>query len=118
MSARSALSLTCFGRTLIEKRSGAGITLTELSAQIQVPVSFLEELERGTSITPGFDLCYRLAQAINTRSRQGFLVQDLWQAACLDRVSVMVREADQQLRGQHTQAEQLADAQPRKTRAA
>lgn len=118
MSARSALSLTCFGRTLLEKRSSAGITLTELAAQMQMPLAFLEELERGSSIIPTFDLCYRLAQAINSRSRHGFLVQDLWQAASLDRVSMIVRETDAALRSYHTPAELEQSARPQETVAA
>jgi transcriptional regulator with XRE-family HTH domain len=74
-----------FGKLLTEKRSQAGLSREELAELARVPLRLVEELEIGAREAPGFDLCYRLGAAINSRRMQGFLIQDLWQAASMDR---------------------------------
>jgi transcriptional regulator with XRE-family HTH domain len=82
-----------FGRLLAEKRSKAGLSLQELAELSGLSLSFLESLECRGQGAPGFDVCYRIAQAINARQQQGFVVQDLWQAASMDRVAMRLHAA-------------------------
>ncbi len=82
-----------FGRLLAEKRSKAGLSLQELAELSGLSLGFLESLECCGQEVPGFDVCYRIAQAINTRQQQGFVVQDLWQAASMDRITMRLHAA-------------------------
>jgi transcriptional regulator with XRE-family HTH domain len=82
-----------FGQLLAERRAKAGISLLELSALTGMPLSLLEAYEEGREL-PSFDTCYKLAQAINSRLRQSFMIQDFWQAASMDRAALVSRAAD------------------------
>ena len=81
-----------FGKLLAEKRAQAGLTLAELAALSRLPVSLLEEFEGELREAPNFDTCYRIAVALNSRHRQGFIVQDLWQAASIDKAALTIRQ--------------------------
>jgi transcriptional regulator with XRE-family HTH domain len=77
-----------FARLLAEKRNKAGLSLSQLAALAGLPLSFLEALETGRQPAPSFDLCYQIAVAINSHARQCFLVNDLWQAASVERDAI------------------------------
>ena len=68
--------------------------MSELADLTGFTPGYLEELEKGEVAPPNFDVCYKLGQAINSRQQQGFVVQDLWEAASLDKLSLMSRELD------------------------
>ncbi|HZS03372.1 MAG TPA: helix-turn-helix transcriptional regulator [Blastocatellia bacterium] len=93
LNSQSKNSGTVFGRLLAQKRGKAGLSLSDLAGLAGLSLGCLEELERGETV-PNFDLCYKIGQAINSRHRQGFIVQDLWEAASLDKLSLMSRELD------------------------
>ena len=82
-----------FGRLLAEKRLQAGLTLTELAELSRLPLRLLEELEYEGREVPSFDVCYKIAEAINSKKRQGFVTQDLWQAASMDKAARIDRSA-------------------------
>lgn len=79
------LHYSLFSQVLAEKRSKAGLTLSDLADLTRLPLSLLEDLESEGQATPSFDVCYKIGQAINSRQMQGFMIQDLWQAASMDR---------------------------------
>jgi transcriptional regulator with XRE-family HTH domain len=81
-----------FSQLLAEKRMQAGLSLLELADLARLPVSLLEDLEHAEQ-SPSFDVCYKIASAINSRRRQSFLIQDLWQAASRDRAAHIIRAA-------------------------
>lgn len=83
-----------FGRLLAEKRLNAGLTLTELAELSRLPLRLLEELEYEGCEVPSFDVCYKIAEAINAKKQQGFVTQDLWQAASMDKAARMDRSAN------------------------
>ena len=80
-----------FGQLLAEKRLKAGITLSELATLSRLPLRLLEELEDEGREVPSFDVCYKIAAAINSKKMQGFMIQDLWQAASMDRAARLDR---------------------------
>jgi transcriptional regulator with XRE-family HTH domain len=77
--------LPLFSRLLAEKRTEARLTLVELSELTRLPLLLLENLESGGQATASFDVCYKIAQALNSRGQRGFVIHDLWQAATLSR---------------------------------
>jgi predicted transcriptional regulator len=81
---------SAFGQLLAEKRAKAGLSLAELAELARLPLKQLEAFEGGTEV-PSFDVCYRLAEAINSRHMQGFMIHDLWQAASIDRAAQVSR---------------------------
>jgi transcriptional regulator with XRE-family HTH domain len=83
-----------FGQLLAEKRAKAGLSLQELATLTRLPLSLLEGLEREGREVPSFDVCYKIAQAINSRQMQGFVVQDLWQAASMDKAALHSRASN------------------------
>ena len=85
---------TIFGRLLAQKRSKAGLSLPDLADLTGLSLGFLEDLEKGGAASPNFDVCYKIARAINSRVQQGFVVQDLWEAAAVDKLSAISRAAD------------------------
>lgn len=78
---------TIFSQVLAEKRKLAGMSLSDLADLTLLPISMLEALEIEGEQIPSFDVCYKIGQAINSRRMQGFMIQDLWQAAALDRTT-------------------------------
>ena len=70
-----------FGQLLTERRTEAGLSLPELASLTRLPLDLLAAWERDEQPAPSFDVCYKIAAAINSRRLHGFLVQDLWQAA-------------------------------------
>jgi transcriptional regulator with XRE-family HTH domain len=84
------LSKTQFSQVLTEKRKKAGLSLSDLADLTRLPLGFLETLESEGEI-PSFDICYKIGQAINSRCMQGFMIQDLWQAATIDRSTIYLR---------------------------
>lgn len=74
-----------FSQLLFEKRAAAGLTLADLAELAHLPLSLLESLESGGRETPSFDVCYKIAQALNARHQRGFVINDLWQAAATRR---------------------------------
>lgn len=88
---------TVFGRLLRQKLERAALSLTELAAMTRLSADYLEDLANGVAPSPNFDVCYKIAQAINSRSQQGFVVQDLWEAATLDKLSKASRELDNRI---------------------
>ena len=78
--------LRTFGRLLSQKRKEAHLSITELALMSGVTESRLEAWEQGNGESPDFDLCYKIGQAITTKSGQGFVVQDLWQALRSDKI--------------------------------
>jgi transcriptional regulator with XRE-family HTH domain len=97
LNSQNRNSGSIFGRLLAQKRSKAGLSLAEMSELTRLSQGLLEELESGVA-APNFDTCYKIAQAINSRDRQGFVIQDLWEAASIDRHSRMSRAADHKSR--------------------
>ncbi len=85
---------TIFGQLLAQKRSKAGLSLSDLADLTGLSLGFLEDLEKGGAASPNFDVCYKIARAINSRVQQGFVVQDLWEAAAVDKLSAISRAAD------------------------
>jgi transcriptional regulator with XRE-family HTH domain len=83
-----------FGQLLAEKRLTAGLTLKELAELSHLPLRLLEELEYEGREVPSFDVCYKIAEAINSKKRQGFVTQDLWQAASMDKAAMMDRSVN------------------------
>ncbi len=75
-----------FGQLLEEKRKQASLTIPELASISGVSADQLEALEKGSGDLPNFDTCYRLGQAISSRSGQMFVLQDLWQALRSDKL--------------------------------
>lgn len=75
---------TIFGRMLSDKRNRAGLSLKELADLSRLPCELLHGYENGSGGQPTFDICYKLAVAINSRAMQGFTIQELWEAASLD----------------------------------
>lgn len=74
-----------FSHMLTEKRRAAGLTLAELAELTRLPLLLLENLEASGQPTPSFDVCYKIAQALNSRHKCGFVIHDLWQAATMNR---------------------------------
>lgn len=79
------LQNSLFSQVLSERRSKAGLTLSDLADLTRLPLTLLEDLEAAGQAEPSFDMCYKIGQAINSRQMQGFMIQDLWQAASMDR---------------------------------
>jgi transcriptional regulator with XRE-family HTH domain len=98
LNSQTGKSGTLFGCLLAQKRSKAGLSLAELAELTRLSPGYLEELEKGGAASPNFDVCYKIAQAINSRAQQGFVLQDLWEAASMDRLSRMSRAADSKSR--------------------
>lgn len=97
LNSQNRQSGTLFGHLLTQKCSKAGLSLSDLADLTRLAPGYLEELERGAAL-PNFDVCYKIAQAINSRDQQGFVIQDLWEAASLDKLSRMSRAADSRSR--------------------
>ena len=85
------LSKSQFSQVLAEKRKKAGLTLSDLADLTRLPLGLLETLESEGREIPSFDVCYKIGQAINSRCMQGFMIQDLWQAAAIDRSTDYLR---------------------------
>lgn len=85
------LNYSLFSQVLVEKRTKAGLSLTDLADISRLPLSLLEDLESAERTVPSFDICYKIGQAINSRRMQGFMIQDLWQAAAIDRTARFIR---------------------------
>ena len=81
------LKYSLFSQVLVEKRTKAGLTLKDLADLTRLPLEMLEALETDGRLVPSFDICYKIGQAINSRRMQGFMIQDLWQAAAMDRTA-------------------------------
>ncbi|HEX4946550.1 MAG TPA: helix-turn-helix transcriptional regulator [Blastocatellia bacterium] len=80
-----------FSQVLVEKRTKAGLSLSDLADLSRLPLSLLEDLESTGRSVPSFDICYKIGQAINSRRMQGFMIQDLWEAATIDRTARFIR---------------------------
>ncbi|MFN0119356.1 MAG: helix-turn-helix domain-containing protein [Blastocatellia bacterium] len=91
------ISGTIFGRLLEQKRRKAGMSLADLALLTRLPLATLENLESGAAAAPGFDVCYRIGQAINSRAQQGFVVQDLWEASAIDKLTQNARATSARL---------------------
>lgn len=75
-----------FGQLLEQKRKEASLSINELAFLAKLPESELEAMEQGHGELPNFDTCYRLGQALSSRSGQMFVLQDLWQALRADKL--------------------------------
>jgi transcriptional regulator with XRE-family HTH domain len=75
-----------FGQLLSQKRREARLSIPELSIMSGVNESRLEAWEQGQGETPNFDMCYKIGMAISSRSGQGFVMQDLWEALRSDKI--------------------------------
>lgn len=75
-----------FGQLLEEKRIQAKLTIQELATISGISADRLEAFEKGSGDLPNFDMCYKLGQAISSRSGQMFVLQDLWQALRSDKL--------------------------------
>jgi len=73
-----------FGQLLSRTRSEAGLSHAELGGLCKLPPLKIEEMEHGGEL-PGFDVCYRLSQALSARCQRRFILQDLWAAVKMDR---------------------------------
>ncbi len=104
---------TIFGRLLARKCSKAGLSLADLAELTSLSPGFLEELEQGGAVAPNFDTCYKIAQAINSRAQQGFVLQDLWEAAALDRLTRLSRTMDSRSRQQNESGPLAQPCEPR-----
>ncbi len=87
----SKINYSLFSQVLVEKRTKAGLTLSDLADLSRIPLNLLEDLEAAGRATPSFDICYKIGQAINSRRMQGFMIQDLWEAATIDRAARFIR---------------------------
>lgn len=85
------INYSLFSQVLVEKRTNAGLTLSDLADLTRLPLSLLEDLECAGRAVPSFDICYKIGQAINSRRMQGFMIQDLWEAAAIDRTAKFIR---------------------------
>lgn len=85
------INYSLFSQVLVEKRTKAGLTLSDLADLSRLPLSLLEDLESAQRTVPSFDICYKIGQAINARRMQGFMIQDLWEAATIDRAARFIR---------------------------
>jgi hypothetical protein len=75
-----------FGQLLSQKRREARLSIPELSIMSGVNEARLEAWEKGQGDTPNFDMCYKIGMAISSRSGQGFVMQDLWEALRADKI--------------------------------
>jgi transcriptional regulator with XRE-family HTH domain len=75
-----------FGQLLEKKRKDAQLSISELASLSGLSESRLSAMEEGAGDAPSFDTCYRIGQAISTRSGQMFVLQDLWQALRADKL--------------------------------
>ena len=75
-----------FGQLLSQKRREARLSIPELSIMSGVNEARLEAWELGQGETPNFDMCYKIGMAISSRSGQGFVMQDLWEALRSDKI--------------------------------
>ncbi len=58
----------------------------------RLPLDLLESIELRGQAVPGFEVCAKLAQALNSRHTQGLMVaRDLWQAAQTDKAATLGR---------------------------
>ncbi len=114
LNSQNGKSGTLFGHLLTQKCSKAGLSLSELADLTRLAPGYLEELEGGLAL-PNFDVCYKIAQAINSRDQQGFVIQDLWEAASMDKASRLSRAADNhsRLRGRASVGPLTAPLNPR-----
>lgn len=82
------LMLKKFGQLLAQKRREAHLSIPELSVMSGVNEASLEAWEQGQGEgeSPNFDMCYKIGMAISSRSGQGFVFQDLWQALRSDKI--------------------------------
>jgi transcriptional regulator with XRE-family HTH domain len=85
------INYSLFSQVLTEKRTKAGLSLSDLADLTRLPLSLLEDLESAVRTVPSFDICYKIGQAINSRCMQGFMIQDLWEAASIDRTARFIR---------------------------
>jgi transcriptional regulator with XRE-family HTH domain len=75
-----------FGQLLAQKRKEAQLSIPELSTITGVNEDHLVAWEQGEGESPNFDMCYKIGMAISSRSGQGFVLQDLWQALRADKI--------------------------------
>jgi len=75
-----------FGQLLAQKRREAHLSIPELSVMSGVNEARLEAWEQGEGESPNFDMCYKIGMAISSRSGQGFVLRDLWQALRADKI--------------------------------
>jgi transcriptional regulator with XRE-family HTH domain len=75
-----------FAQLLSQKRKEAQLSIPELAKLSGLPEARLEAFEQGYGDLPTFDTCYRLGQAISSKSGQMFVLQDLWQALKADKL--------------------------------
>ena len=75
-----------FGQLLEKKRKEADLSISDLAKLSGLAEAQLEAMEKGSGDLPTFDHCYRLGQAISSRSGQMFVLQDLWQALRADKL--------------------------------
>ncbi len=75
-----------FGQLLEQKRIEASLSITELASMAKLAEADLQAMEEGHGDLPNFDTCYRLGQALSSRSGQMFVLQDLWQALRADKL--------------------------------
>ena len=73
-----------FGQLLKQKRTEANLTTSELAVISGLSETQVETLEAGAGSPPDFDTCYRLGQAISSRTKQPFLLSEFSQARRLD----------------------------------
>ena len=75
-----------FGQLLSQKRKEAHLSIPELSVMSGVNEARLAAWEKGEGESPNFDVCYKIGMVISSRSGQGFVLQDLWQALRADKI--------------------------------
>jgi hypothetical protein len=83
--AQDKVRVSYFGRVLAEKRALAQLSLPELASLARLPLDLLQGLEYYGREVPDFEICFRIARAINARRTQPLIVKELWEAALLDR---------------------------------
>jgi hypothetical protein len=85
--ARGKESDSAFGQMLAEKRAHAGLTLPQLAALSRLPIDLLEGIEYQGQPVSSFDVCEKIAQAINAHRALGLTARELWQAALTDKAA-------------------------------
>ncbi|HZS10272.1 MAG TPA: helix-turn-helix transcriptional regulator [Blastocatellia bacterium] len=70
-----------FSELLRKKREDAGLTRAELAISAGIALEVINDLEAGVVKQTSFDTCYKISRALASRTRQPFILQDLWCAA-------------------------------------
>lgn len=91
-TAQEPIHSSSFAQMLAERRAQVGLSLPQLAAMSRLPLDLLESIELRGQAVPGFEVCAKIAQALNSRHTQGLMVaRDLWQAALMDKAATVGR---------------------------